>query len=119
MIALSLPFPPSANRLWRAVNGRNIKSAVYRVWEAECAGCILAQRIGRAIDGRYAITIDADRPDRRKRDLGNLEKAVSDALVSCGLVRDDSDADEITIRWSEREPGKGAAVHITLTPRDA
>jgi len=43
MIHLSLPYPPSANRLWRYVNGRAIKSTEYRRWLERAAGEILIQ----------------------------------------------------------------------------
>jgi hypothetical protein len=31
---ITLPFPPSTNRLWRVVNGRSILSKCYRDWMA-------------------------------------------------------------------------------------
>ena len=37
MISLTLPYPPSANHLWRAVKGRMIKTAVYRSWLSDAA----------------------------------------------------------------------------------
>ncbi|WP_395443596.1 RusA family crossover junction endodeoxyribonuclease [Caulobacter sp. UC70_42] len=113
MIAVSLPYPPSANRLWRAVKGRNIKSAAYREWEGRALVAIAQQRPGH-IDGPYSIHIEATRPDRRRRDLGNLEKPLSDALVSAGVVRDDCEAVRILVEWAPGEPSKDAVVHIEI-----
>jgi crossover junction endodeoxyribonuclease RusA len=44
------------------------------------------------------------RPDKRKRDLGNLEKAISDILVSQNIVEDDSLCEWIEARWVEKGP---------------
>jgi len=120
MIAVTLPYPPSANRLWRAVNGRNIKSAEYRQWLVKARACIPVEARGK-ITGPYFMAVRADRPDRRARDLTNLLKPTEDALLFDkaqpllkGVVRDDSDAAGVAIVWSDREPGKGAEIHIEL-----
>jgi len=113
--ALSLPYPPSANRLWRAVNGRNIKSSEYRAWLTEAyAAVIMANPRPRKIIGDYRMVLVADRPDRRRRDLSNLLKATEDALVHCQVVEDDSKAEEITLRWSSAAPASPSSIHVTI-----
>lgn len=112
-IALVLSFPPSANALNRAVNGRVMLSKRYRFWKKTVATEIMIQR-PRKLKGRYSLVILADRPDRRRRDVDNLAKAISDALKAAEVIADDHLADEVTTRWSNREPGKGARVWITL-----
>ena len=112
-LRLSLPYPPSANRLWRAVQGRNIKSAEYRAW-LHTAATWARVKYREALSGPYAITIAVDRPDRRRRDLGNIEKPISDALVQAALIRDDSDCQRLTVFWSDRAPGEGALVHVEI-----
>lgn len=115
---ITLPYPPSTNRLWRAVNGRNIKSAEYRRWLAEGWRADFAQRqVGEtrvSVSGPYKLTIVADRPDNRRRDLGNLEKPVSDLLVALGVISDDCNAQEITLKWSEKPASRPAFVHVTV-----
>lgn len=54
--------------------------------------------------GRYKLTILAVKPDKRRRDLGNLEKAVSDILVTMGIVEDDNLCDWLVIRWVTEGP---------------
>ena len=39
------------------------------------------------------------KPDRRRRDVANLEKAVSDLLVSQGVLGDDSLIQSCTVEW--------------------
>lgn len=113
---LVIPFPPSANRLWRwgkTKDGRQMmmKSAEYRAWIEEAARWIAPQRRPE-VSGAYRLTIIANRPDRRRRDLGNLEKPISDALQSCGVIRDDCDAKIIHLEWSDAPPNAEATVSV-------
>lgn len=108
-----LPWPPSANRLWRSVNGRNIKSAVYRAWLTEAA---YALRGHPAYLGPYTMTLTATRPDRRRRDLSNLLKAVEDSLQTAGIIEDDSLAQSILLQWSPAPPVPSGRLEVTITP---
>lgn len=56
------------------------------------------------IVGMYKLTLLAVKPDRRRRDIGNLEKAVNDALVAAKVVDDDSMCHWIDMRWVEKGP---------------
>ena len=94
LIALTLTFPPSTNRLWRNVNGRTIKSEVYRKWLIE------NMRYGlKTITGPYKLTMQCSPPDKRRRDLDNLSKSVGDLLQSIGAVSDDCNMDELHMMW--------------------
>lgn len=118
MIRLSLSFPPSANALWRSVNGRNILAAPYRKWKkvaaAEIYAALLADDNMHSITGPYRMTLTLDRPDKRRRDLSNRIKAVEDALVADALIDDDSDCQSLTVQWSDKPPAKPAFVHIEI-----
>jgi crossover junction endodeoxyribonuclease RusA len=103
-IYLALPFPPSVNGIWRGgKGGRHFLSPRYKAWKQEAAQCARLQS-KKHISGPYALQLNFMRPDKRIRDLGNLEKAVSDLLVECGYIRDDSEAQYIELRWVERGP---------------
>lgn len=105
MITLVLPFPPSVNRLWRASKGGGVyRSAKYSDWRRLAMWQIAGQSKGKKIEGPYKLTILAVRPDKRKRDLGNLEKAISDILVSQKIVEDDYLCEWIVARWVESGP---------------
>jgi crossover junction endodeoxyribonuclease RusA len=56
------------------------------------------------VSGAYKLTILAVKPDKRRRDLGNLEKAVSDILVTTEVVEDDNLCEWLEIRWVENGP---------------
>jgi crossover junction endodeoxyribonuclease RusA len=65
---------------------------------------LAGQAKGKKVEGPYKLTILAVKPDKRKRDLGNLEKAISDILVSQGIVEDDSLCEWIVARWVDKGP---------------
>ncbi len=63
------------------------------------------------IVGPYKLSIDAVRPDKRKRDLDNLFKATSDLLVEIGVIGDDCQCEMISARWVTT--GEGMTVRIS------
>ena len=108
MIELWLPYPPSANAMTTgARNGRRRASDQYLRWQNDATAAAIQQGLHRLsmIRGAYKLTIDATRPDKRKRDIDNLIKPVSDQLQRFTLIDDDSDAQEVTARWVKGEPG--------------
>lgn len=99
MTRIELPMPISVNAAY--ANGGNKrgrhKTAAYRSWEALASlGIKDSHRVGY---GPYSLHIALRRPDKRRRDLGNIEKVVSDLLVSHGVVKDDCLAERITLQW--------------------
>jgi crossover junction endodeoxyribonuclease RusA len=100
---LRLTYPPSANKLWRYVSGRAIKSAEYRAWLEQSAWECAAQK-EIPIAGAYAMHIMVSRPDKRRRDISNCIKAVEDAIVLSGMVEDDSLCQRITAEWVTDQP---------------
>ena len=103
-IVFSLPFAPSVNRLWRV--GRNkkmYKSKVYEDWINVTRQLIYTGK-HKPILGEYRLTIEAVKPDKRRRDIDNIIKAVSDVLQATGLIEDDSLCQEVTARWVLKGP---------------
>lgn len=114
VISLELPFPVSLNGAYRNVAGRGrVKTQAYIAWLQHAALEVRRQARGR-IEGSYALHMRATRPDRRARDLGNLEKTVSDLCVSMGLVEDDSLCRRILLEWSDDPPRKNATIKVWL-----
>ena len=105
MIKIVLPFPPSVNRLWRATKGGKVyRSPQYVAWRKLAMWQLAGQVKGKKVTSAYKLTILAVRPDKRRRDLGNLEKAVSDILVSQNIIEDDCLCEWMEIRWVEDGP---------------
>lgn len=55
------------------------------------------------------------RPDRRRRDVANLEKAPSDTLTRWGVLDDDSQIIDIRLRWGRPDEIKPGECRAELT----
>lgn len=108
MIFLVIPFPPSVNHLYepRKKNGKTVisKTAKAKAYEGECWYTLGQQgyyphmmdsRL--APDGPLTMMLTYYVPDRRKRDLDNLQKAALD-LVSQALGFDDSEIQTLVLK---------------------
>jgi len=136
---LTLPYPISANRYWRAVSlGKGAGARLAMVptkeakafkedvaWRARCAG------IRMPLDGRVSLVVrlfparpqdwakrSAKNPDGwdddvRCIDLGNCEKVLSDALNGVAWV-DDKQLRRIVLERCEPDE-KGARVEVEIT----
>lgn len=113
MTSLSLPFPPSTNGLYKNVKGGRVKTARYVAWQV-LATLQLRQQRPTPVSGRYRLSLTLDAPDARRRDADNLIKAVSDLLVSQGVISDDHMAQAISVEWSDLPPAKPGRVTIKL-----
>jgi len=92
-------------------------SAEYKAWITEAYVSWMQQKgklSVKHISGRYKITILANPPDKRRRDLGNLEKVVSDFLQTIAVIEDDSMASRIELEW-DTEAAPSGSVLVTVT----
>lgn len=116
---LFLPYPPSVNRLFASVSSSHggqirVKTKLYRDWIKEAGIQVMAQRKNvTQHSGNIEVTYIATPPkDNRKRDLANLEKSLSDLLVSCNIIKDDSLIQSIKLKWDRSHPEVGVKVFI-------
>ena len=107
-MTLTLPYPPSVNHYWRRVGPRTLISREGRTFRKNV--CALLGGGGPRkppSGGRIALAMDAFPPDRRRRDLDNIQKPVLDALERAGVYEDDSQIDLLVTRRRERaKPGR-------------
>ena len=116
-LALALPWPPSANRIWRnyqsgkkrgfprlTTAARNYKDSVQLILDALNLD---------PIPGRVAVDMVAHPPDRRRRDLDNLLKIVLDSLKGAAFG-DDHLIDRLSIERGEVEPG--GIIRVRIAP---
>ena len=99
MRLLDLPYPPSINHYWRHVGPRTLISREGRTFRTNV--CALLGGGGPRkppAGGRIALCMDAFPPDRRRRDLDNIQKPVLDALQHAGVYEDDSQIDLLITR---------------------
>lgn len=110
VVEIILPYPPSVNKIWvRAYKGMRLSDR-YQKWLNDAGLMAKAQRAGR-INGAYSLMIHAKRPDRKKRDLDNIIKPISDLLVKIGAIEDDHLCEMLSARWVTS--GEGVTVRIT------
>lgn len=110
MITLNLPKPPSVNTLFSNAPGRGrVKTPAYRAWLEEAGWALLSQKPAHVTG---PVCLDYLIHDSGRADLGNLEKGLTDLLVSHEIIEDDnrSIVRRITLEWSPHVVG--CRVHI-------
>lgn len=117
---LNIPLPPPLSACFNNVPGRGrVPSKRYRQWQESAKTELYAQLWSqrRLTNWHPPYFVDAvkveyfiARPDRRRRDLDNLGKALCDILKKCGVLNDDSQIVDVRFAWRE---GKGVEAHIT------
>lgn len=111
---MEIPWPPSANRYWRNVKGRTVVSKEARIYKSTI--CKLAKTWKNpCLGGRLQVCMAAFPPDKRRRDLDNLNKIVLDSLQKAGLYNDDSQIDYLSIE--RHEPCKDGRIQIWIWER--
>lgn len=110
LLCIDMPLPPSVNELTvNLKNGGRAKSAVYKAWIEEARWHVMMawRNAGKPEwpkDCPMKVRIEAGL-EGRKRDLGNLEKAISDLLVANLPIPDDRYFDLIYLERREDLPG--------------
>ena len=99
-LEITLPWPPSVNTYWRTFDGRMIISQRGREYRKAVQEQMLVQRMQKHFDCIVRVTIEAHRPDKRRRDLDNLLKATLDSLTYAGVIEDDSQIHDLRIYWA-------------------
>lgn len=116
-------MPPSANamRSHFVQDGkvRSVKSKPYAEWKKATAWEIAGARPGK-IHGPYRlyIAVQRDWRSKRARDIDNIIKPVSDALVAAGVVDDDCMAEEVRAKWADNLGGPAVVVLICAAEQE-
>lgn len=111
-MTLTLPYPPTLNTYWRNVRGKTLISRDGRAYRRTV--CDLALFHGVTLhEGRLDVAVVVHPPDKRRRDLDNLTKALLDALEHAGAYQDDSQIDRLLIERGERREGGCVVVRIS------
>lgn len=127
MLELQLPYPPSVNHYWRMWRGRMVISEEgrrYRETVCQRLAPALAPAPGMSGNGprkppsggRIALSMDAFPPDRRRRDLDNIQKALLDAMQHAGVYVDDSQIDLLVARRQSLRDGGLMVVRVSDMP---
>lgn len=114
---ITLPWPPSVNHYWRTWQGRMLISREGRAYREEVCALLAGGGFRKLPPGvRIGLCMDAFPPDRRRRDLDNLQKGVLDALGHAGLYADDSQIDLLVTRRCLLAPGGRLHVRVGALP---
>ena len=93
----NLPWPPSVNHYWQRNRNGSMRIGAAGVAYRKSMLLHIATLHAKRIGPRVKVSIYAKPPDRRKRDLDNILKAILDALTHSGLIEDDSCIDYLCI----------------------
>ena len=113
---LSLPWPPSVNVYWRHVGSKVLISADGRIYASNVHAYVLKNCRGTQFLKPVSVDIIAYPPNRARRDLDNLPKAILDALTKARVWEDDSLVHDLRVRWGEVR--KGGEIQITIKPME-
>ena len=111
MIELELPFPPSVNHYYRHIGPRTLISREGRAFREKV--CSILTAIGvQCMTGPLEMHIEVYPPDRRRRDIDNVQKALLDSLEHGGAYQDDSQIVRLVIEKRAPVPGGRTIVRI-------
>ncbi len=121
MLQFNLPYPPSVNHYYvRTKTGMAIGAPgkAYRklIWTTLRGRVSCAKKFPmEPIEGDLMVEIIIYPPDKRKRDMDNIKKALFDALQYAGLYKDDSQiVDDHTINVGKVI--KGGLIDFKIQP---
>lgn len=113
-LQFDLPYPPSVNHYWRRVGAKTLISRAGRAFrERVCS--LLAARQTQPLSGLLSVVIEVYPPDRRRRDIDNISKALLDAMEHGGAYHDDSQIVSLTITKRDVVPEGKTLVTIENT----
>lgn len=111
MIEVELPFPPSVNHYYRRVGSRTLISREGRRFRERVCAILAGLGIG-SLGGSLHLEIEIYPPDRQRRDIDNVQKALLDTLQHGGLYADDSQIKKLNIEM--RGPVRGGRTLVRL-----
>lgn len=121
IVTLRLPWPPTVNHYYgRTRTGRVYLKETGRLYRRRAA--LEFARLGwPRLEGKVSVNLILAPPDRRKRDIDNVRKAVYDAIsdrrngktiTHTGIIPDDANIREDSAQFAE--PGEGW-VNVTIS----
>ena len=104
---IKLPWPPTDNHDYTVVRGRKILSTKGRAYKKQAVLEMMAQNTPKGLEGDCSVFIRAYPPDKRRRDLTNILKALMDSLQDAGVYKDDSQVTDLRIqKFNPSKPGR-------------
>ncbi|WP_444957583.1 RusA family crossover junction endodeoxyribonuclease [Microbulbifer sp. ZKSA002] len=114
IVSFKLPYPPSVNNYY----GRTRTGSVFikkpgKEFRATVQAALAPYNL-QPLQGKLRVWIEVFLPDRRKRDIDNINKALLDALTAAGIWVDDDLVTDLRLVKAgiEKELGGCVVVHI-------
>ena len=114
---LTMPWPPSVNRIWRAFGGRIILSKPAREYVQAAASAMPKGRVAPPLTGRLLVWLTMHPPVKLAKggqawDVANREKILCDVLTKQRVWLDDSQIDCMVIQRGE--PSGAGRVEVAI-----
>ena len=107
-----LGLPPTVNHMYRSGKGIRYKTLEVRQYQQYVVGKLREVWEGReTLMGRIEMHVVFTTNDRRRWDIDNRVKALQDCLSMAGVIRDDSQLDDLRV---QRIYGKDKGTRITV-----
>lgn len=117
-LTLKLPYPPSVNRYWRRLGNRTVLSRAARQYRRHVADLWFVQKyiyMQVGFDTQpVAMSLVVKPPDKRRRDLDNVLKAIFDAIEHSNIIADDSQIKKLVIEFGEPCPPGSVVLSLSL-----
>ncbi len=110
---ITVPWPPSVNAAYRVFKNRIILAKVGRDYQ-ETAIPIIQSQLRKCLYTSLSVTYWIYPPDKRKRDLANLDKILSDCMTKAGVWHDDSQIDDFRFKRMPEVTGGAIVAEIEL-----
>ena len=88
-LILELPFPPSVNHYLGRRGHQTYKTAKAKTYNADVYALVLQAHANLRLDVPLTVWYQYWFPDRRKRDVANYEKVLTDSMVTANVMVDD------------------------------
>lgn len=111
-LQFDLPYPPSVNHYWRRVGARTLISRQGRAFRDSVCSLLALRRL-HPLEGWLKVHLQFFPPDRRRRDVDNIQKPVLDALQHAGVYHDDFQI--VSLVTDRLEPREGGQLVVAVT----
>ena len=86
---LEFPFPPSVNHYLGRFGNRTYKTAKAKAYNKTVYDLVKASHADKGFNTPLCVYYFYWFPDKRKRDIANYEKVLTDSMVTAGVMTDD------------------------------
>ena len=109
-------LPPTVNHMYLSVRGRKFRTKDCAAYQDYVLNKMTPLRASEwSYSGRMALTLIFTAADKRRWDIDNRIKSIQDCLARSGIIKDDSQIDELLVK---RKYGKIAKTALILYKMD-